>query len=68
VRGNGNRYKSTLVITPSLAFIDNHTRQTVRSPSRITHGISVAEIVDGELLRNIPLEKTIDIRSKEVLE
>jgi hypothetical protein len=68
IRGNGNRYKSTLIITPSLAFIDNHARQTVRSPSRITHGISVAEIMDGELLRNIPLEKTIDIRSREVLE
>jgi len=68
VRGNGNRYKSTLIITPSLAFIDNHTRQTVRSPSRITHGISVTEIVDGELLRNIPLSRTIDIRSKERFE
>jgi hypothetical protein len=67
VRGNGNRYKSTLIITPSLAFIDDHARQTVRSPSRITHGMSVAEIIDGELLRNIPLEKTIDIRSHEAL-
>jgi hypothetical protein len=65
IKGNGNRYKSTLIITPSLAFIDNHARQTVRSPSRITHGMSVAEIVDGELLRNIPLSRTIDIRSKE---
>lgn len=67
VQGNGNRYKSTLIITPSLAFIDNHARQTVRSPSRITHGMSVAELYDGELLRTIPLEKTIDIRSKEEL-
>jgi hypothetical protein len=67
VRGNGNRYKSSLIITPSLAFIDSHARQTVRSPSRITHGMSVAEIVDGQLLRNIPLERTIDIRSKETL-
>jgi hypothetical protein len=68
VRGNGSRYKSSLIITPSLAFIDSHARQTVRSPSRITHGMSVAEIVDGELLRNIPLERTIDIRSKEQFE
>jgi hypothetical protein len=68
VKGNGNRYKSTLIITPSLAFIDNHARQTVRSPSRITHGLSVAEVIDGELLRTIPLERTIDIRSHERLE
>lgn len=68
VKGNGHRYKSTLIITPSLAFIDNHARQSVRSPARITHGMSVAEIVDGELLRNIPLSRTIDIRSKEKFE
>jgi hypothetical protein len=67
VRGNGNRYKSTLVITPSFAFIDNHTLQTVRSPSRITHGMTVLEVVDGELLRVIPLEKTLDIRTHEKL-
>lgn len=68
VKGNGNRYKSTLIITPSLAYIDNHARQATRSPSRITHGMSVAEIVDGDLLRNIPLSKTIDIRSREVFQ
>ena len=68
VKANGNRYKSTLIITPSLAFIDSHTRQTVKSPSRITHGMSVAELIDSELLRHIPLEKTIDIRSKERFE
>jgi hypothetical protein len=68
VKGNGSRYKSTLIITPSMAFIDNHARQSVRSPSRICHGISVAEIVDGELLRNIPLSRTIDIRSRERFE
>jgi hypothetical protein len=67
VKGNGHRYKSSLIITPSLAFIDNHARQTVRSPSRITHGMSVAELIDGELLRTIPLERTIDIRTHEEL-
>jgi hypothetical protein len=68
VKANGNRYKSTLVITPSFAFIDSHSRQTVKSPARISHGMFAVEIVDGELLRTIPLTNTIDIRSKEVLE
>ena len=65
IKGNGNRHKSTLIITPSFAFIDSHARQTVKSPARITHGMTVVEIVDSELLRVIPLERTIDIRSHE---
>lgn len=68
IKGNGNRYKSTLIITPSFAFIDSHARQTVKSPSRISHGMFAVEVVDGELLRTIPLTKTIDIRSKEKFE
>jgi len=68
VKGNGNRYKSTLIITPSFAFIDSHARQTVKSPAHITHGMFAVEIVDGELLRTWPLTRTIDIRSHEVLE
>jgi hypothetical protein len=67
IKAAGTRYKSTLMITPSFAFIDNHTRQTVKSPARITHGMSVAEIVDGELLKITWLTRTIDIRSKENL-
>jgi hypothetical protein len=68
IKANGNRYKSTLVITPSFAFIDNHARQMVKSPARISHGMFAVEVVDGELLRTIPLTHTIDIRSHEVFQ
>jgi hypothetical protein len=68
IKANGNRYKSTLIISPSFAFIDHHARQAVKSPARISHGMYAVEIVDGELLRTIPLVRTIDIRSKEIFE
>lgn len=67
IKANGHRYKSTIIITPSFAFIDDHARQTARSPSRVTHGMIMVEIVDGEILRIVPLTKTIDIRTKEVI-
>lgn len=67
VKSNGNRYKSTLVITPSFTFLDHYTRQAVKSPSRITHGMLMVEIVDGEILRSVPMTKTIDVRTKETL-
>lgn len=68
IKANGNRYKSTLIITPSFAFIDDHARQMVKSPARISHGMFAVEVVDSELLRTIPLTHTIDIRSHEVFQ
>ena len=67
IRNNGDWYESTLVITPSFAYVDNHGRQSVKSPARITHGMVVVEIVNGELLQITPLTKTVDIRSRETL-
>lgn len=67
IQTNGHFYKSTIIISPSFSFIDNHARQSVKSPNRITHGSVMVEVVDGEPLRIIPLVKTIDIRTKEIL-
>jgi hypothetical protein len=67
IKHNGEWYASTLVITPSLTFITDYARMVMRSPNRVTHGIVLAEIVDGELLRVVPMLKTVDIRSKESL-
>lgn len=58
---------STIIITPSFTFPNGYTRQAVRSPARVTHGMVVCEIVDGKLLEVKPLMKTLDIRTKEVL-
>lgn len=65
IKANGNRYKSTIIVTPSFCFIDDHARQVARSPSRVTHGMAMIEIVDGEILRYDPMIRTIDIRTKE---
>jgi hypothetical protein len=67
IEWGGNFHTSTLVITPSFTFPDGYTRKVVRSPARVTHGMVITEIIDGELLRVIPLIKTLDIRTKETL-
>ena len=67
IKANGKRYKSTLVILPSLTYLDDYADQHVKSPSRITHGMYVFEIIDSDLFRIIPLTKTIDIRTKDEL-
>lgn len=67
IKANGKRYKSTLVILPSLCYIDDYADQHVKSPSRIVHGMYVSEIIDGDLFRVIPLTKSIDIRTKDEL-
>jgi hypothetical protein len=64
---NGTFHTSTLVLTPSFTFPNGYARKVVRSPSRITHGMVVVEIVDGQPLKIHPLLKTIDIRTKEIL-
>ena len=60
-------YTSTIILTPSLTWINDYARQGGRSPSRITHGMVVCEMYDGELLRVHKLTKTIDLRTKEVI-
>jgi hypothetical protein len=64
---NKTFHTSTLILTPSFTFPNAYARKVVRSPSRITHGMVVVEIVDGHPLRIHPLIKTIDIRTKEIL-
>ena len=67
IKANGNRYKSTAVILPSLTYLDDFADQAAKSPSRITHGMYVFEVIGGELCRVLPLTKSIDIRTKDVL-
>ena len=67
IKSNGKRYKSTLVILPSLCYIDDFADQHVKSPSRITHGMYIFEIIDGDLCRIIPLTKSVDVRSRDEL-
>jgi hypothetical protein len=67
IEWGGKFHTSTIILTPSFTFPDGYTRKVVRSPARVTHGMTVTEIVDGELLRILPLIRTLDIRTKEVL-
>lgn len=67
IQFGGKFHTSTLIITPSFTFPNGYTRQVARSPSRVTHGMVVAEIVDGKLLGVVPMLNTLDIRTKEIL-
>jgi len=67
MKGNNHRYESTLVILPPLCYIDDYARQKAQSPSRVSYGLYVFEIIDGELARTRPMVKIVDIRSREIL-
>jgi hypothetical protein len=67
IKANGHRYKSSLVILPSLCWLDDYADKVAKSPSRIEQGLYMFEIIDGDLFRIIPLTKTIDIRTRDEL-
>ena len=67
IKANGNRYKSAIVILPSLCWLDDYAEKVAKSPSRITQGLYMFEVIDGELCKIIPITKTIDIRSRDEL-
>jgi hypothetical protein len=60
-------YASRLFILPSYCMIGDHGRQVTRSQYEITHGTLAFEIVDGRIVGEKRLYKTIDIRTKETL-
>ena len=59
------KYKSTLVITPSMCLIGFHGRKVMRSAYQIPNGAVVFELVDGELVKVISLMNVVDIRTRE---
>lgn len=62
------KYKSQLVILPSMCMMDDHSLQATRSAHHLTNGVVPFVITDGEISE--PVEtcmKTSDIRKKELL-
>lgn len=60
-------YTSRIVITPSMCMVDDYAEQAGRSPDSVTNGITVYEIVDGQITGFHRLYATTDIRTKESL-
>jgi hypothetical protein len=68
VRANGDKYTSHLVVLPSYCGLGDHTRQATRSKHKVTNGMFLYEIIDGELNpKPFELVETQDLRTKEVL-
>jgi hypothetical protein len=67
IERNGKEYMSTLVICPSFTFVDAFTRQVAKSPAYVTHGMIVVEIVNGKVTETVPMKRSIDIRTREIL-
>lgn len=58
----------TGVILPSFSYLTNHARKAARSVHRITHGTFAFRIKGGRLLDLYRWTKTLDIRTKEVID
>lgn len=66
-RCNGHKYRSQIVIAPSMCILDDFARQKTQSTFRITNGIYCFEIVDGQLGLPYEISETMDLRTVEVL-
>ena len=60
-------YETTSIITPSYCMLSDYSHQATRSAGRVSNGMVVFEILDGDLARIYPLIEIKDIRTKEKL-
>lgn len=54
-------------ILPSYCMIDDYARKVARSPSQVVIGMLAYEIIDGRLVAQHELRRTIDFRTMEVI-
>src|ERR1035437_8447410 len=59
--------QSDLFILPSMSMLDEHSTKATQSADEVTNGITLFEIIDGELVRFKRLYTKTDIREQEVL-
>lgn len=64
---NGKFLESWAMLLPGFTFKDDYTRRATKSEFKQTIGMIALEIVDGRLIKTIPLIKTFDIRTKEIV-
>jgi len=65
VRLNG--YATDSIVLPAYCGLNGHGRQVTKSMSSISVGMAALEIVDGELRRVWPFERSQDLRTREEL-
>lgn len=58
---------SDIFILPSMSMLDEHAQKATQSNDEVTNGITLFEIIDGELASFKRLYTKTDVRQKEVL-
>jgi hypothetical protein len=65
-RPDGMTYKTLARICPSYAYVDEHARQTVKSPSKLTVGMLAFEIENKKVVKDHEFLSDIDLRRREI--
>ena len=66
-RCNGHKYRSRIVIAPSMCILDDYARQKTQSTFRITNGIFCFGITKNKVDTPFEISETLDLRTKEEL-
>lgn len=66
-RCDGHKYRSQIVVAPSMCILDDYARKQTQSTFRITNGIYCFEIVDGLVGSPYEISSVMDLRTVEVL-
>jgi hypothetical protein len=66
-RFNGHKYRSRIVIAPSMCILDDYARDKTQSEFMITNGVYCFEIVNGQLGIPYEISETLDLRTTEVI-
>jgi hypothetical protein len=56
-----------LHVTPAMCTMNYHATQVARSPSRVSAGWTLFEIIDGKLEEQINLHTVMDVRTRETI-
>jgi hypothetical protein len=66
-RCDGHKYRSQLVIAPSMCILDDYAMDKTQSSFRITNGIYCFELFNGRVGIPYEISETLDLRTTEVL-
>ena len=67
-RARGQTFQTHGMILPCYCFPGEHARKAAQSPSHVTLGMVALEIVGGRIQRCIEFMRTVDFRTREVIQ
>jgi hypothetical protein len=60
-------YQADLFVLPSWSLLDDYAMKATQSANEVTNGITLFEIINGELVRDERIYYKLDVREKEEL-